>query len=381
MGEGGRMTLERAEGNTPARVPRPWPAGHEAKPGTAPGGRGQADLIPAEAGQVPLLRRLARAPEFGAGVAALLIYAFFAAVGGGHGFVSLTGTTSWLDTASQLGIIAIPLGLLMISGSFDLSIGSMVGAGSVTVGVVTGYLHHGLWLAILIAAAVAVAVGVGNGLLVTRTALHSFIVTLAANLIVAGLGLAVCLGVTGTTSVSVTVSGLGAKVFNWQWGQLSVSVLWWAAVAAAGGWVLAKTRAGNWITATGGDPERARRAGVATSRVTIGLFVCTALASTFVGVLQAVQYTTGDPTTGQSYVFEAAIVVVIGGVLISGGYGTVLGVVLGTLIYGIADGGLFYTGWDTNYADVLIGVLMVVAVLTNNFLRRLATTTARRRAT
>jgi simple sugar transport system permease protein len=311
----------------------------------------------------------------------MLSYAFFAIVGGSKGFVTVTGTASWLNTASQLGIIAVPLGLLMISGSFDLSIGSMVGAGSVTVGVVTGYLHHGLWLAVIIAAAVAVGVGVGNGLLVTRTAVHSFIVTLAANLIVVGLGLTVSLAVTGTTSVPVKVSGAAARLLNGQWGQLSVSVLWWAAVALAGGWVLAKTAAGNWITATGGDPERARRAGVATSRVTVGLFVCTALASTFVGVLQAVQFTTGDPTTGQNYVFEAAIVVVIGGVLISGGYGTVPGVVLGTLIYGIADAGLFYTGWDTNYADVLIGVLMVIAVLTNNFLRRLATTTMRERRT
>ena len=329
--------------------------------------------------EVPLLRRLVRAPEFGVGVAALLIYGFFAAVGGSHGFLTLTGTTSWLNTASQLGIIAIPLGLLMISGSFDLSIGSMVGAGSVTVGVVTGQFHQSLWLAMGIAAAVAIAVGIGNGLLVTRTGLHSFIVTLAANLIVAGLGVTIALALTGTTSIPVSVSGPAAKIFNGQWGQLSVSVLWWLAIALAGGWVLAQTRAGNWITATGGDPERARRAGVRTSRVTIGLFICTALASTFVGVLQAVQYTSGDPTNGQNYVFEAAIVVVIGGVLISGGYGTVLGVVLGTLIYGIADAGLFYTGWNTNYADVLIGVLMVVAVLTNNFLRRLATTPLRER--
>jgi simple sugar transport system permease protein len=310
--------------------------------------------------------------------AAVLIYAFFALTGGSKGFVSVAGTASWLNTASQLGIIAVPLGLLMISGSFDLSIGSMVGAGSVTVGVTTGYFHQSLWLAI----AIAIAVGVGNGLLVTRTGLPSFIATLAANLIVAGLGLTVSLALTGTTSVPVSASGPAATLFNGHWGQISISVLWWVLAAAAGGWVLGMTRTGNWITATGGDPGRALRAGVATSRVTVGLFICTALAATFVGVLQSVQYTTGDPTTGQSYVFEAAIVVVIGGVLISGGYGTVLGVVIGTLIYGIADAGLFYAGWDTNYAEVLIGVLMVVAVLTNNFLRRLATTTAReRRAT
>jgi simple sugar transport system permease protein len=122
----------------------------------------------------------------------------------------------------------------------------------------------------------------------------------------------------------------------------------------------------------GDDDERARRAGVATSRVKIALFVGTASAATFVGVMQSVQFNTGDPTTGQGYVFEAPIVCVIGGVLLTGGYGTIPGVVLGTIIYGVVNAGLFYTGWDTDYAQVVIGVLMVVAVLTNNSVRKFA---------
>jgi simple sugar transport system permease protein len=138
--------------------------------------------------------------------------------------------------------------------------------------------------------------------------------------------------------------------------------------------VLAKTRFGNRVFATGGDAERARRAGVMTSRIKVTLFVCTALAATFVGVIQAVEYSTGDATTGQGYVFQVPIVVVIGGVLLTGGYGSILGVVLGTLIYGVINAGLFYTGWNTDYSQVVIGLLMVVAVLTNNFLRKLAMT-------
>ena len=341
---------------------------------SAPDGRA-IDVVPAGVSARSLsgrLKRIARAPEFGVAVAAVVIYVFFAVVGGSKGFVSLAATASWLNTSAQLGIIAIPLGLLMISGSFDLSIGSMVGAGSVTVGIVTGYDHQSLWLAILVAAAIAALVGLGNGLLVTRTGVPSFIGSLAANLIVAGLGLTVALQVAGTTSIPVTSSGFAAKLFEWRWHQISVSTFWWLGVALVATWVLSRTRTGNWITATGGDREKARRAGVMTGRITIGLFVCTALASAFVGCLQAVQYTSGDPTTGQNYVFQAAIVVVIGGVLISGGYGTIPGVVLGTVVYGIVNGGLFYTGWDTNYTEVLIGVLMIVAVLTNGFLRKVA---------
>lgn len=166
-------------------------------------------------------------------------------------------------------------------------------------------------------------------------------------------------------------------VYAGQAGQFQVSILWWLLVVGIGAWVLAKARFGNWILATGGNAESARRAGVPTSRVKVTLFVATALAATFVGVMQAVQFSTGDGATGQSYVFEAPIVVVIGGVLLTGGYGTISGIVLGTLIYGFVSAGLFYTGWDTNYTQVVIGVMMVIAVLTNNYIRNLALRTLR----
>lgn len=148
--------------------------------------------------------------------------------------------------------------------------------------------------------------------------------------------------------------------------------MWWCLVLIGAAWLLGQTQFGNWIFATGGEKERARRSGVRTTYVKIILYVCSALGATFVGVLQAVEYNTGDAMNGQGYVFEAPIVVVIGGVLLTGGYGTVIGVGIGTLIYGIVNAGLFYTGWDTNYAEVVIGTLLVVAVLTNDTVRRLA---------
>jgi simple sugar transport system permease protein len=319
-----------------------------------------------------LLGRLTRAPEFGAAVAVVLIYAFFAVVSAGNGFTSEVGTASWLNTAAQLGIIAVPIGLLMIGGDFDLSIGSMVGAGSITVGIVTGYYHESLLLALAIALGLGVVVGLFNGLLVTRTGVPSFIVTLAANLIVAGLALALSRSIVNSTSVQVQASGFVSDLLSKEWHNFSIAILWWLAIVVVAAWLLSKTRFGNWILATGGDAERARRAGVRTSVVKICLFIGTATAASFVGALQAVQYSTGDSTTGQAYVFQAPIVVIIGGVLLSGGYGTVLGVVLGTLIYGIVSAGLFYTGWNTDYAQVVIGALMVIAVLANSAVRRAA---------
>lgn len=268
--------------------------------------------------------------------------------------------------------MAVPVGLLMIAGEFDLSIGSMVGVGSITIGIVTSYFQQPLIVAAGVAMVIAIMVGVVNGLLVTKTGLPSFIVTLGANLVMAGLALTVSRALVNTTQISVSTSGFLSTLYTARFGPFHVSLLWWLAIVAVAAWVLGRTRAGNAILATGGDPDRARRAGVMTARVKVSLYVCTALAATFVGVIQAVEFNTGDATVGQGYVFQVPIVVVIGGVLLTGGYGTIVGVVLGTIIYGIANAGLFYAGWNTDFAQVVIGLLMVIAVLTNDYLRRLA---------
>lgn len=316
-------------------------------------------------------------PEFGAGVAAVLLYLFFAIETAGNGFTTVSGTASWLGTAAQLGIIAVPVGMLMISGEFDLSTGSVVGASSITMGIVCGYEHSPLIVGVVLALSVGLLAGLVNGLLVTRTNLPSFIVTLATNLILAGLGLAISRSLTQTTQISFEAEGPVENVFAGEVGNFSVSIFWWCAVALVGAWVLKKRTFGNWIFASGGNSENARRAGVPTARVKICLFVCTALASALVGVIQALDFSLGDATTGQAYVFQAPIVVVIGGVLLTGGYGTILGVVLGTIIYGFVSAGLFYTGWDTDYLSVIIGLLMIVAVLTNDMVRRVALRTIR----
>lgn len=316
-----------------------------------------------------ILPRLARAPEFGAAIVAVLLYTFFALYAGGNGFTSAAGTASWLNTAADLGVIAVPVGLLMIAGEFDLSTGSVVGASSITMGLLGGHYHDPLLLSAVVAIAIGVAVGVTNGLLVTKTPAPAFIVTLATNYILAGLALAIAQSVAHTTQVPVLAGGVSADVFAGQAGQFNVAILWWLVIAVSGTWVLARRRFGIWIFATGGSNEDARRAGVPTARVKLSLFVCTAAASALVGIMQAVQYRTGDATAGQSYVFQAPIVVVIGGVLLTGGYGSIVGVVLGTLIYGFVTAGVFYTGWNTSYAQVIIGALMIIAVLAHGSVR------------
>lgn len=339
----------------------------EALPGTAAESAGAAARSWSFGG-------LVRRPEFGAFVVTVLVYAFFAAAAWRYGFVTFDGTAGWMNVAAELGIIAIPVGILMVSGEFDLSVGAVVGAASITVAIGTTLFGVSIWLMIFCALGLGAAVGLLNGVLVVRTGLPSFIVTLATSFSVGGLSLGFARLLSNTSSVSVKTTPLSEAVFGSTWGQANVSILWWFAVTIFGGWVLARTAFGNWIFATGGNLVAARGAGVPTGLVKTVLFIMTGLGASLVGIIQAVEYHTGNANAGLGYVFQAPIVAVIGGVLLGGGYGSAFGVFLGTVIFGIINIGIFYTGWSTDWVQLFLGVLLMAAVLTNHYFRRLAMT-------
>ncbi len=318
------------------------------------------------------MMRLVRRPEFGALAAFVLTYIFFALVTQGAGFVSINGTAGWLNLAAELGIIAIPVGMLMIAGEFDLSIGSTVGAASMVVAIGTSFFDLPIWPTIALALAMGALIGLINGLVVVKTNLPSFIVTLATNFMVLGSTLGFSRLIAQVTSSSIVQSDTARAVFAAKWGQANISILWWILAALAGGWVLGKTTFGNWIFATGGNLQAARGAGVPVERVKILLFVATGFAAAFVGILQGVQWNSGNSTYGQGYVFQAPIVVVIGGVLLGGGYGSVTGIFIGTAIFGVISTGIFYTGWSTDWVLLFLGGLLAAAVLANNYVRRMA---------
>jgi simple sugar transport system permease protein len=100
--------------------------------------------------------------------------------------------------------------------------------------------------------------------------------------------------------------------------------------------------------------------------------VGTGVGAALVGVIQAVEYNGSQVTNGQSFVFNAIIAVVIGGVLLTGGFGSIIGVVLGTLTFAVVNQGIYFTGWDSDWSDVIIGVLLLAAVLANNSFRNVA---------
>lgn len=318
------------------------------------------------------LTRPLRRPEAGAGVGAVAVYLFFAVFGSHAGFLTTDGYVSWLAVAAELGIIALPVGLLMIAGEFDLSVGSVLASSSMVVAIPVAKLGLPLGLAVVMALAFGLLVGLVNGLLVVRTGLPSFIVTLVMLFSLAGLSLALSRAFAGTTAVSMNTSGPVHDVFAGTVGPFKVSLIWWLAAAVAGHFLLQHTAFGNWLLATGGDIETARLTGVPIRTVKVRLYMYSGFSAALVGVIQAVEFNNADVTRGQSFVFEAIVAAVVGGCLLSGGYGSVLGLVFGTATYAILNVGIYYTGWNPDLVQLFVGVLLFFAVVGNNFARRLA---------
>ena len=190
---------------------------------------------------------------------------------------------------------------------------------------------------------------------------------------VAGLTLGLSVILTGTTSVAIK-AGPEAKFLLGQFigGAYQVTIVWWLVAVAFWAFVLHYSPYGNWILAMGGDKVSARNAGIPTERMTVILFVCSGASAAFVGLSQAILYNSAQVSAGQSYIFNAIIAVVVGGVLLTGGYGSIFGIFLGTLTFAIVNQGIYYTGFDANWASLIIGVLLLLAVLMNNTFRKLA---------
>ena len=325
----------------------------------------------AEGGLSSLLARLARRPEAGSFLGMIAVFVFFAIVAGDQ-FVSPAGVASWLNVAAEVGIVALPVGLLMIAGELDLSIGAIIPAASLCVAIASG--HFGAPEAVGIAAALAVGLLVGfvNGFLVLRTGVPSLIVTIGTMFAVMGLTLGLAVRLTGATSTAIVPSAVSKALFGQMIGDMfEIVIAWWLVIIAIMAFVLHVLPFGNWIYALGGDRVSARNAGIPTERLTISLFMISGICAAFLGVCQAMTYQSAQVAGGQSFIFNSIMCVVIGDVL-SGGFGSVVGIVLGTITFAMVNQGIFFTPFDPNLGSVIIGALLLAAVLMNDTFRQMA---------
>ncbi|TDN63170.1 ABC transporter permease [Paraburkholderia sp. BL10I2N1] len=346
--------------------------------------------------------RVMHRPESGAVSGLVFVYAFFILFASGSGMFSADGMMNIFKVAAELGILAVSVSLLMIAGEFDLSIGSMVALSGLIIGVGVTKLGLSLPVAVLIAFVFSLMIGAFNGYLVVRTRLPSFIVSLATMFILRGVAVAATRLLTGKTQISYVVNELnqdswavslfsghlftGLFQFLAAHGVIAtrpdglplvpgipVSVVWWLVISALATWVLLRTRLGNWIFATGGDSNAARNMGVPVNKVKILLFMFSALSAMLFATVQVLESGSADTLRGVQKEFEAIIAAVIGGCLLTGGYGSAIGSMFGALIFGTVQIGMFYTGIDTDWFKVFLGLMVLLAVLFNDYVRRMAT--------
>jgi simple sugar transport system permease protein len=334
----------------------------------------QVALAPSRLRHVSLVRRIGDRPEVGAAIGLAVVWLFFAAVGGGSGFLTARGTASYLDVATQVGIIGTTVTLLLIGGEFDLSIGSMVGFSGMIIALGVTQAGWPLWLSLLVALLFSLGYGWAVGTLVVRTGIASFIVTLGGLFLLRGATIGFSRTIANQPYIGGVRKAVGSdllvRVFSGELiPGLNAGFAWWLVIMAVGAVVLTRTRFGNWVLAAGGSPSAARASGVPVARVKIILFMAVAASGTLLAAVQVLSIGSADSFRGQGKEFEAAITAVIGGTSLAGGAGSIIGTAIGALTLGVVRQGLFFAGVDFDWYQAVLGLMLLVAVLINQRVR------------
>lgn len=355
------------------------------------------ERLKSESAMAGLMKR----PELGAIAGVVLVTVFFLFTADSSMF-TLAGFMNFMSPAAQLGILAIGAALLMIGGEFDLSLGSMIAFFGLFFGTCIVNFDLPLIMAIPLTMVFAALIGSLNGQIVIRTGLPSFIVTLAFLFIYRGLSL---VGLKAATDGSTQLRGIRPAVendfltpifsgdaFPYLFSYLGdlglidtfkngtpkvkgipVEIIWFVIIAAIATYVLLRTPVGNWIFASGGDANAASNSGVPVRKVKIGLFVVTACCAALVAIITVLDSGSTDARRGFQKEFEAIIAAVIGGCLLTGGYGSAIGAFFGSIIFGMVLIGLSYTQIDQDWYLVFLGGMLLIAVLFNNMIRKRVT--------
>lgn len=349
------------------------------------------------------LTKLLRSPEVGAFVVMMIVIVAIAIASQGTAFNPL-GLKNNLSIIAQFGIIATGACLLMIAGEFDLSIGSMIGFAGMSMTMMLKWgLPFGLGAATPVSAffltlVFTLAIGWLIGFIVVRSKLSSFIVTLSFLFFLRGLT-EVCFrfinqstqvsGLTNYKEDSLFAAAFGGESFGWfydlwymlggninqlghQWvSGFDARLVWWLLLSGVAYVVLMKTQIGSWIFATGDNRESARANGVPVDKVRISLFMLTAFCATIFAACQVFDTNTADAAKGNLKELEAIAIAVVGGTLMTGGFGSIVGVMFGAITFGLVANAVFFIpAIDGSYYRVFVGVVLLVAVFLNESVRK-----------
>jgi len=333
---------------------------------------------------VGLLTRLLGRPDIGALLgaiaAAIVIFIFFFSVAAPFRTLPAFGTV--LYASSTIGIVAVGVALLMIGGEFDLSAGVAVVTSALVTELTCFQLSLNVWVGVLVALVVSLGVGFLNGYLVVTTGIPSFLITLATFFSLRGINLAVTKGITGTVASDniseldgfASAKAIFASDIPLGFMNIKITVLWWLLFTALASWILLRTRTGNWIFAVGGNAASARAVGVPVPKVKIGLFMGVGFLCWFYGMHLLFNSASVQSGLGVGNEFRYIIAAVVGGCLLTGGYGSAIGAAIGAFIFGMTEQGIVYAGFNPDWFFTFLGVMLLLAVGVNLYIRNYAST-------
>jgi simple sugar transport system permease protein len=330
--------------------------------------------------QRSLLSRALARPELGAIAAAAAIFVFFFAVA--EPFRNLAAFSTILYASSTIGIVAVGVSLLMIGGEFDLSTGVAVVTSALTAALISFELSLNMWVGVLVSLVLALTIGFLNGYLVMRTGIPSFLITLSMFFILRGANLGTTKAITGTVATDnvsrldgfASARAVFAANLDLGFMTINITVLWWLFFVALASWVLLRTRVGNWIYAVGGNAASARAVGVPVRKVKIGLFMAVSFLTWFYGMHILFNFSSVQSGLGIGNEFIYIIAAVVGGALLTGGYGSAAGSAIGAFIFGMTTQGIVFAGFDANWYFTFLGAMLLLAVVVNLYVKNYATT-------
>jgi simple sugar transport system permease protein len=317
-------------------------------------------------------------PEVGALIGAGAVALLFFAVAPAFRHAANIGTI--LYGSSTIGILAVAVALLMIGGEFDLSAGVAVTSSGLAAAHTAWYLGLNVWAGVAFALVFSLAIGAFNGWLLHRTGLPSFLVTLGSFFVLQGVNLAMTRIIAGGVSSNSLndMDGFGsakavfASSFTIGPVTVEVPVVYWAILTAIASVLLLRTRYGNWIFSSGGDPAAARAVGVPVKGTKIALFMGVGFCAWLLGMHNLFMYNNVQSGQGVGNEFIYIIAAVIGGCLLTGGYGSVVGASVGALIFGMTQLGISYAGWDPDWFKTFLGIMLIAATMVNLYVKKKA---------
>jgi len=285
-----------------------------------------------------------------------VVFLFFAITLGDDGFLTGNNLLNIVRQTATVTIIAVGMTYVIAAAQIDLSVGATAGLASVVTAMTIA--NYGVFLGILAGLAVGVVVGSVNGALVAMLKIPSFLVTLGMLGIAAG----VAQWITKSAPQPI-LSDLYNKVFgSGDIGPIPGLIVWMIIVVVIGAIVLAKTRFGRQVLATGGNPIAAKFTGINTTSITFRVLLISALLAALAGMLYAGQLQSGRYQWGTGDELSAIAAVILGGTSLFGGSGTVVGTLFGALLIGLINNGLILAGLDTSQQQVVRGVIIILAV-------------------